>query len=242
MLARLPGGPQVNVVRDPLLAEVLASSAPYVEATVSSDMFPGESRNLLYGTRVVDGDGAVRRVAPVLRFERNRPHLRGFMPRRHWGVITLLDNDNRVIASSDPYQICTGALVDAPYGVGHLARFAGTSYLASRHEAQGFQGYMGPPGWSALVLVPLAMAFEQAFDEDGTPAAADVHFMRAILRSGTTFSPALQAIPLQADAIQRELNRSVWNANIRPGVAAQATSIRRFPKCCWPKSSAPARA
>lgn len=232
VLARLPGGPQVDIIRDSLLAEVLASSAPYVEATVSSDMFPGESRNLLYGTRVADGDGAVLGALFLcFDFENETGRIfEGLCRAGDWAVITLLDNDGRVIASSDPYQVAPGALVDAPYGDGHLARFAGTSYLASRHAARGFQGYMGPPGWSALVLVPLAMAFEQAFEEDGAPAAADVHFMRAILRSGSTFSPALQAIPVQADAIQRELNRSVWNANIRQGVATQGTSNPAFSK------------
>jgi chemotaxis signal transduction protein len=237
VLARLPGGAQVAAVRDPLLAEVLAGDAPYVEATVRSDMFPGESRNLLYGARVVDDDGAVL-GALFLCFDFDNETGRIFESLGRtgdWGVITLLDNDGCVIASSDPYQIVPGALVDAPYGDGNLTRFAGTSYLASRHVAQGFQGYMGPPGWSALVLVPLSMAFEHGGDDDGAGAApdtagTDAALVRAILRSGATFSPALQAIPAQADAIQRELNRSVWNANVRQGAASHAASNPAFSK------------
>ncbi|MFA9216116.1 MAG: chemotaxis protein CheW [Sphingomonadaceae bacterium] len=226
VLARLPDGPQVALVRDPLLAEVLASSAPYVEATVCSDMFPGESRNLLYGTRVLDENGTVL-GALFLCFDFENETARIFDGLRRsgdWSVITLLDQDNRVIASSDPYQIMPGALVDAPYGDGQLMRFAGANYLAARQPAQGFQGYMGPPGWSALVLVPLEMAFE--LDDDGagasTGSSAEPALVRAILRSGTAFPAALQAIPAQADAIQRELNRSVWNANIRQGAASHA--------------------
>jgi chemotaxis signal transduction protein len=224
VLARLPDGPQVDVMRDPLLAEVLASAAPYTEATVRSDLFPGESRNLLYGTRVLDHDGAVLGALFLcFDFENETGRIfEGLCRAGDWSVITLLDHDGRVIASSDPYQVAPGATVAAPYGDGHLARFAGTSYLTSRHATQGFQGYMGPPGWSALVLVPLATAFEQV-DDDGAAAAADAALMRAILRSGTTFSPALQGIPAQADAIQRELNRSVWNANIRQGGAREAS-------------------
>jgi chemotaxis signal transduction protein len=234
VLARLPGGPQVDVIRDPMLSEVLASHAPYTEATVQSDMFPGESRNLLYGTRVLAEDGTVLGALFLcFDFENEMGRIFAGLGRAgDWSVITLLDNDGRVIASSDPYQVAPGALVAAPFGDGHLTRFAGASYLASRHGAQGFQGYMGPPGWSALVLVPLAMAFEQNDDDDGGQAApgTDAAFMRAILRSGTTFSPALQAIPVQADAIQRELNRSVWNANIRQGAATQAASNPAFSK------------
>ena len=244
VLARLPGGPQVETVGDALLAEVLASDAPYTEATVRSDMFPGESRNLLYGARVLDGEGAVLGALFLcFDFENETARIFDSLCRADdWAVITLLDNDGRVIASSDPWQIAPGALMTAPYGDGHLARFAGASYVTARHAALGFQGYMGPSGWSALVLVPLATAFEQGGDEAraagdddgansanstgnstgaGTGAGTEAALVRAILRTGTTFAPALQAIPAQADAIQRELNRSVWNANIRQGAAGQ---------------------
>jgi hypothetical protein len=148
VLARLPDGPQVDVMRDPLLAEVLASAAPYSEATVRSDLFPGESRNLLYGTRVVDHEGAVLGALFLcFDFENETGRIfEGLCRAGDWSVITLLDHDGRVIASSDPYQVAPGAIVAAPYGDGHLARFAGTSYLTSRHAPQGFQGYMGPPG------------------------------------------------------------------------------------------------
>jgi chemotaxis signal transduction protein len=234
VLVRLPGGPLVQSVRDPLLAEVLASSAPYTEATVCSDMFPGESRNLLYGARVLDEQGTVLGALFLcFDFENETGRIfEGLRRAEDWSVITLLDADNRVIASSDPYQIMPGAVLQAPYGDGHLMRFAGASYLSARHAAQGFQGYMGPPGWSALVLVPLEMAFEQqdAAAAAAAPAAPDAALVRAILRSGTAFPPELQAIPVQADAIQRELNRSVWNANIRQGVASQAALNPAFSK------------
>ncbi len=237
VLARLPNGPQVEVISDPLLAEVLAGSAPYTEATVRSDLFPGESRNLLYGARVLGDDGAVLGALFLcFDFENETDRIFQSLCRAcDWSVITLLDQDGRVIASSDPYQIAPGAVVAAPYGDGHLTRFAGASYLTSRHAAQGFQGYMGPPGWSALVLAPLATAFEQDSDDDGADAlpadaATQAALVRAILRNGTTFSSALQAIPAQADAIQRELNRSVWNANIRQGAASQAALNPAFSK------------
>lgn len=223
VLVRLPGAPQVARSSDPLLAEVLASNAPYTEATVRSDLFPGESRNLLYGARVLDADGAVL-GALFLCFDFENETGRIFDGLRRaddWSVITLLDADHRVIASSDPYQVMPGARLEAPYGDGHLLRFAGAAYLAARHAAQPFQGYGGPPGWSALVLVPLAMAFEQQPAADAEAADGDA-LLRAVLRGGAAFSPDLQAIPRQADAIQRELNRSVWNANIRQGAAGQA--------------------
>ncbi len=231
VLARLPGAPQlqskehVEHIGDAMLTEVLASSAPYTQAMVRSDMFPGESRNLLYGARVLADDGAVL-GALFLCFDFDNETARifeGLGRAGDWAVITLLDKESCVIASSDPWQIALDAPVAAPFGDGHLFRFAGASYLGARHAAQGFQGYQGPPGWSALVLVPLDVAFEQGDDEIGAVSAApDPALMRAILHHGATFSPALQAIPGQADTIQRELNRSVWNANIRQAVGGGA--------------------
>ncbi|WP_426113132.1 chemotaxis protein CheW [Massilia sp. PWRC2] len=228
VLARLPGAPAVELVADPLLARVLANDAPYLEATVCSAMFPGESRNLLYGAPVLAHDGAVL-GALFLCFDFENETGRifdGLCRAGDWSVITLLDADGRVIASSDPHQIAPGALLTAPYGDGHLTRFAGNSYLSARHAATGFQGYMGPPGWSALVLVPLAMAFEAGDDDDAAALeiANQAALLRAILRNGNAFSAALQAIPAQADAIQRELNRSVWNANIRQGAMGDGAS------------------
>jgi len=229
VLARLPGRPQVQAIRDQLLAEVLASDAPYTEATVCSDLFPEESRNLFYATRVCDENGVVL-GALFLCFDFENEVGRIFQGLRRagdWSVITLLDQEGRVIASSDPYQIMPGAVLEAPFGSGHLMRFAGASYLSARHAAQGFQGYMGPPGWSALVLVPLEMAFEQLEQEPHGDAEA---LVRAVLRSGAAFPPELKAIPAQADAIQRELNRSVWNANVRQGMSSHAAMNPAFSK------------
>ncbi len=233
VLARLPGAPPVATMGDPLLAEVLASGAAYTEAAVRSDLFPGESRNLLYGVRVLDERGQVL-GALFLCFDFGNEMERIFGGLRRdgdWSVITLLDDADMVIASSDPYQIAPGTVVHAPEGDGRLLRFGGTSWLVARHRAREFQGYPGPAGWTALVMVPLAMAFDESFDDDETAQPpADATLVRAVLRAGTGFARDLQAIPQQADAIQRELNRSVWNANVRQGRAAQAASNPAFSK------------
>ena len=231
VLARLAGQPEVAVVRDPLLRQVLESSAPYTEAAVRSDLFPGESRNLFYAVRVQDEQGAVLGALFLcFDFENEVKRIFASLQRRgDWSVITLLDEAGVVIASSDASQVAPGAVVDVAPGDGHLMRFAGRKYLASRRLPQGFQGYMGP-GWSALVLVPLDAAFEDD-DEAGDgelnregdgQAVAGGALLAAVLADGSAFPVDLQRIPPQAEAIQRELSRSVWNANIRQGQARQA--------------------
>lgn len=239
VLARLPGRPDVAVCRDPLLRQVLDSTAPYTEAAVRSDLFPDESRNLFYAVRVQNEAGAVLGALFLcFDFEYEVKRIFASLQRRgDWSVITLLDEAGMVIASSDSSQVAPGSVVDVAPGDGHLMRYAGRKYLASRRMAQGFQGYMGP-GWSALVLVPLDAAFEE--DDGGGPGAADGDaagtavlpdpaadggaLLAAVLADGSAFPPELQRIPPQAEAIQRELSRSVWNANIRQGQARQGTA------------------
>jgi chemotaxis signal transduction protein len=225
VLARLPGQPEVAQIHDPLLAQVLASDAPYTEAAVRSDLFPAESRNLFYAVRVQSAEGAVLGALFLcFDFEYEVKRIFASLQRRgDWSVITLLDDGGMVIASSDTSQVAPGAVVDVAPGDGQLMRFAGRRYLASRRAAQGFQGYMGP-GWSALVLVPLDSAFEDDEDDDDEAAAngEGAELLRAVLADGSAFPPELQRIPPQAEAIQRELSRSVWNANIRQGQTRQA--------------------
>ncbi|KQW88456.1 hypothetical protein ASC94_23840 [Massilia sp. Root418] len=227
VLARLAGQPEVAVSRDPLLRQVLESAAPYTEAAVRSDLFPGESRNLFYAVRVRDGHGTVLGALFLcFDFENEVKRIFASLQRRgDWSVITLLDETGMVIASSDASQVAPGAVVDVAPGDGHLVRFAGRKYLASRRLPQGFQGYTGP-GWSALVLVPLDAAFEEEPHSEtggGAPhGEVGGALLGAVLADGSAFPAELQRIPPQAEAIQRELSRSVWNANIRQGQSRQA--------------------
>lgn len=128
-------------------------------------------------------------------------------------VMALLTADGCVLASSDPWQIPLGApLRLRDLGKWQLLRFAGRSYLAIAHSSKGYQGYWGP-GWLGAIFVPLEQAFHGVIAEPDTLTTPD--YLAAIMAGGRAFPASLQAIPLKADAIQRDLNRSVWNGSIR---------------------------
>jgi hypothetical protein len=81
-----------------------------------------------------------------------------------------------------------------------------------RRATRGYQGYFGP-GWKGHVMIPIEYAFE-------TPTARALEnipptLLGRVMDSPALFSEALQLIPRQAEAIQRELNRAVWNGNVR---------------------------
>jgi chemotaxis signal transduction protein len=100
-------------------------------------------------------------------------------------------------------------------------RFAGREFLAVTRNAQPYQGYAGPQ-WRGHVMIPLERAFETDERTENVGCTAEV--LSDLRASGATFSAALREIPRQADAVQRDLNRSVWNGSVRLSLADSGNS------------------
>jgi hypothetical protein len=121
----------------------------------------------------------------------------------------LLDRENRVIASADPLWVPLGAVVPVNRsGSTRLMMFGGRKYLVQTFSAEGYQGYMGPPGWQGQVMVPVEVAFLDGGDR--ALAALDPALAEGLLSHAQTFSPPLYKIMQAADTIQRV----VWNGQV----------------------------
>ncbi|MGD9787909.1 MAG: chemotaxis protein CheW [Sulfuricellaceae bacterium] len=201
---------------DPLIGESLHTSREYVETFQHSDLLPGEDSSLIYSYRVTSPeDGSPLGVLCLcFRFRNETAGIfANLREAEDWSVITLLDHEGRVIASSDEWHIPVGAtmerVLDADYRV---VRFNGREYLAATRPTNGYQGYTGL-GWYGHVMVPL----EHAFDKDASDCLklVSAQMLEGVMSNPSLFSDGLRNIPLQADKIQRELNRSVWNGNVR---------------------------
>jgi chemotaxis signal transduction protein len=203
---------------DPLVGRTLASAAAYVESFGATDLVHGDAPVLVYSYRVEDQRRALGVLALCFRFEDELRAIFGKLRNGEddWTVVALLDAEGKVLASSDPWQLPVGApLAMAAETEGRVVRFAGREYLAVTRPTTGYQGYMGPPGWFAHAMVPLEHAFGQQAGS-GT-SLIDPALLAAAHQGASIFPPALRAIPQRADHIQRELNRSVWNGNLRDG-------------------------
>jgi chemotaxis signal transduction protein len=214
VLLKLDRTQSIAKSNDPLIAETVNTRAAYVETYRHVDIFPQQERSLVYSHRVSDGtrvfgvlclnfdlDDEVRRIFAKLSSEDD------------WAVYAFLDSNGRVIASSDPWQIPCGAPVPlALDDDGAIVKFAGREYLAITSRTPGFQGYAGP-GWLGHAMIPLEHAFEQNADN----ASTDINetMLDHLSDSEVLFSSELRRIPAQARRIQEELNRSVWNGNVR---------------------------
>ena len=221
VLAQLAGGPAPAQTRDPLIASTLATTRPYVESFRASDLVPDARRALIYAHRIGGRDETLGVLCLCFKLEDECASIFGRL--RHesdWNVLALLDDKNVVIASTDPWQIPAGAPVPVANGAhGGVVRFAGREYLAVTRTAKAYQGYAGP-SWRGHVMVPVERAFE-ALDHH-TQVRCSPEVLKDIRRNSSTFSAGLREIPQQADAIQRDLNRSVWNGSVRLSTGSTA--------------------
>lgn len=218
VLAQLDERAPVASSRDPLIAESLSTSAAYVETYRHSDLQPAQENALIYSYRVMSADGqrAVAVLSLCFRFaDECRRIFDGLIGSSDWCVITLLDDNGRVIASSDIHQTPLNsriAMSPAATSETEVVRYGGRPYLSAIRHTAGYQGYMGP-GWFGHAMLPL----EFAFSSDEQPLLEEqvgpTEFAQ-IMASETLFSESLRDIPRVAGKIQAELNRAVWNGNV----------------------------
>jgi chemotaxis signal transduction protein len=215
VLLQLEGGHAPAASHDPLISATLAADG-FVETYRQSDLVPDGRRALMYSHRVTSDRQTVGVLCLCFRLEDECQGIfTGLHSEADWTVLSLLDAAGAVMFSSDNYQVPIGAkLADTREDAGSpVVRFAGREFLAVTCKAQPYQGYAGP-AWRGHVMVPLERAFEaaQAGDDEMTCSAEVLADLRS---SASKFSAALREIPSKADAVQRDLNRSVWNGSVR---------------------------
>jgi chemotaxis signal transduction protein len=213
VLARLDEGCSVRACTEAWVAKALASDAPYVEQHGPTALLGGR-HGLIYARALRGPDGVLGLLCLSFRLADEmdaifRQLLDGQEDRT---VICLLDAERRVLHSSDAWQVPPGAALQPR---GERLCFAGRDYLCVQAGASGYEGYMGPTGWTACVLTPLDWAFDDP--DAGHEAAGAHHDLQRLGGIDTTrlFDAELQAIPVEARRIQRNLSRTLWNGKLR---------------------------
>ncbi len=227
LIAQLERGRAPERSADPLIARTFAAADVYTESFGANELAPEARRVLTYSRPILVDGQALGMLCLTFGLEEECERLFARLQEgAEWMVLAVLDDAGEVIASSDAYQLPAGARVPiAAAETGGIVRFAGREFLAVSRRARAYQGYTGPR-WYGQVMVPLERAFEALDLGAATRVSADV--LADLRRSGGTFSPELRRIPLEADAVQRDLNRSVWNGSVR--LARQASSASEFAK------------
>jgi chemotaxis signal transduction protein len=227
ILARLVPDARVLAAGDGWVCQAASTSAAYVEAYGHSGLFPDQPRSLIYAYRVSSTQGETLGVlALCFRFADEMTRIfRGLAQADDPGVMALLDAGGQVIASSDPWQVPVGADLQLASGRLQRLRFAGRSYLAFASDTKGYQGYLGP-GWRGLVMMPVDQAFDM--HDDNQLAEIEPSLLASVMSGGRAFSATLRAIPQQAEAIQRDLSRAVWNGTVRQGATSASSNFSKI--------------
>lgn len=196
---------------DPLIAQTLASDS-YVETFRATDLRPGKQKALIYSQRMLDPQthAVIGILCLCFDFEKEMHGI--FASHRDHderSLMMLLDSDNRVVASADPLWVPAGAVVPVNRSdSSRLMMLGGRKYLVQTFAAEGYQGYMGPPGWQGQVMVPVEVAFME--DDDRTLVSLDSSIAKGLLSHAQSFSPPLYKIMQAAETIQRV----VWNGQV----------------------------
>jgi chemotaxis signal transduction protein len=207
VLLRLDDARPLERSHDPVAAQALASGT-YVEAFGASDLGRDPAVPCLrYAHRIVNARGqAVGVLVLRFRFADEMERIFADVSDAHGQIaIVLLDEANRVIVTNDEAHVPLGArFATLPLGSVALTTFAGREYLAMCCASQGYQGYPGPR-WRALAMVSLLTAFNTSGDATSS-------------MTGTQLATGeLSAVERDADAINRELRRVIWNGRLMTG-------------------------
>jgi chemotaxis signal transduction protein len=202
VLVRLDADATLVHSAEPLIAESLGGDG-FRECFGPTDLVAGGTASLRYAHRIVHPDGRPLGVLVlVFRFaDEMRRIFEGMADERGQTALVLVDEAQRVIATNDEAHIPIGALLPrivADDAV--LTTFAGREYMAVCCATRGYQGYMGLP-WRAQAMVSLLTAFRA---REGDASTMDVPLDNV----------ELSEIQRDADEINRELRRVVWNGQL----------------------------
>ncbi|HET9113750.1 MAG TPA: chemotaxis protein CheW, partial [Burkholderiales bacterium] len=211
VLLQLDEFSETKISFDPLIAQTLASTS-YVEIFRATDLRPGKQNALIYSQRILHPQNGEVIGILCLCFDFENEMVALFNSHRDPDArsnMLLLDGQNRVIASADTAWIPPGSIVPVNRDASmDSVMFGGRPYLIRTFCAEGYQNYMGPPGWQGQVMIPVEIAFSGGANRSSP--ALDACMIKGLLAHAQTFSPPLYEI-MQAAKIIR---RVVWNGQV----------------------------
>lgn len=227
---------ELNESKDSVILEAQKTTAAFVEFFRKTDINPFEDQSLIYAYRVTENNDPSSRVIGVLclvfKFRDELEMVfKNLSKEDDWNVITLLDSTGRVIASSDEAQIPLNSSV--PFNADkefQVTKFGGRLYLSKTCATKGYQGYKGL-GWFGHAMVPLEYAF--ASKDSNTELSLDDALIQAVTHNENLFSKSLAQIPLDAKRIQSDLDRTVWNGNVREDADSSDTASSSRKVLLW---------
>lgn len=216
ILVNLNDKTNIDKSHDSIVSLAINSSDAFLESYKFHDFAPNVEKSLVYACKITKDNSpnsdTIGVLALCFRFnDETKGIFANLVNNSNKECLMLLDKNGAVIASSDKYYIPIGATMelclDEPY---KIISFGGRDYIAKSAKTNGYQNFYGQC-WYAHIIIPLQHGFN-SFDIQDIDMKNDL--ILAILQNGREFSDELKRIPVEANIIQEELNRSLWNGNI----------------------------
>ncbi|WP_375723180.1 cache domain-containing protein [Arcobacter sp. KX21116] len=228
ILVQLDKSEKINKSEDEII-DLSLSSNDYVESFKFHDFIPSKKKSLVYASKVTKtNDPNSESIGILCLCFKFQDEMKGIFNNlketKNKECLTILDKDGVVIATSDKYHVNLGTILEFnPNSKFSFISHGGRDYLSKTCKTNGYQGYFGQE-WYGHILVPI----DYAFVEEDDNLNIDQDILLAILQGGERFSDELKKIPLEANNIQENLNRLVWNGNLNRGNQDKSELTKSF--------------
>ena len=218
ILVNLDESNNITKTSDSLIREAIETKNDYVEKLGFSDLRAEKNSILTYSYKITETNDKNSKVLGVLilcfDFEGEMEDIFSSLRETNKNLnLMLLDKNNKIISTSDKLHLPIGTkmkrVIDKDYDIVELS---GKKFLAKSAKTKGYEGFFGLE-WLGHVMICLEDAFEKV--ESDILSSINSKLLKSVMHSSALFSMDLQQIPLTAKRIQENLNRTVWNGNLK---------------------------
>ncbi|MFP8967538.1 cache domain-containing protein [Pokkaliibacter sp. CJK22405] len=224
--ARLDTAQQAQVTASPMLRRALKGDEDFVEAFGPMDLFNDSNDHLIYAHRVEYQGRVVGVICLCFRFQNEMQGIFSkLVSAQDSRLLVLLNDAHQVIASSDSRRIPLATrLTSSRRPV--FFNWQGKEYLMTSATGQPYQGYAGPQGWRAVMLMPLDLFNGELVRQVGAGKSDQSVINKSDMDSHPLFAGELGDIRRTSTLINNELELIVLNGII---TAARKESAEFMP-------------
>jgi len=206
---------EIKKSNDSILKTAEVTKEDFVETFKFHDFLADKKKSLVY-TYKVTKDNTSNKIIGYLSLcfkfqDEMNSVFSDLVSKENKEVITLLDSNACVIATSDKYHVPTGALLDKEIDEKYtISQFAGRDYIIKTCKTNGYEGFYGL-GWLGHIMIPIDSAFNIYTKE----MKLTQNILQSLMQNERLFKKDLLEISPRAEVIQNELDRAVWNGSLQ---------------------------
>jgi len=200
-------------ITGPNFNKAMSGEESFVEYFKNSKLQYGNKNSHIFTSRICK-EGTSEPIGLIclcFRFENEMKRIFKKLTNDYDGsVITIIDDTNTVIASSDENHVPVGIIVESvESGENGVVYYRGSDYISKTISTQGYQKYYGL-GWKGHVMLPLHLAFR----DNRNLTHIDSIVSSGLMRQADSFSTELNEIIDKTQTINGSLKRIVYNGQI----------------------------